>query len=160
MGSLARRLTAGILASFLAITLALTAGALPAQASSALAPTVTDIRANVVDLTRSYSNRYGPRVSPSERRELRSMTRQAQREMNRLVRLVARADRTNSTRDWRRAEQHYAAIRVTADERLDRARTILARQMSLGEQLQAAQQALRVMQSMDSLGAELSRRAR
>jgi len=156
VGSLVPRLIVGALAALLLVT----GGAFPAQASSALAPTTAEIRTNVVDLTRSYSDRYGPRVAPGERRELRAMTREARREMNRLVRLVNRADRTKAKRDWRRAQQHYAAIRVTGDERLNRARVILAKQMSLGEQLEAAQQALRVMQSLDSLGAELSRRAR
>jgi hypothetical protein len=87
------------------------------------------------------------------------MTREARQEMNSLVRLVRKAERTNKRTDWRRAHSHYTVIRLKGDERLDDARDIIGPQMSFTEQLSAWSQARTVMQDLDSLGAELARRA-
>lgn len=131
----------------------------PAAASTSLTTQASQVRASVVDLSREFEQRYGPRVTSTERRELREMTREARREMNTLQRLVSKADRTQSPRDWRRALDHYEVIRATGDTRLDEARDILAPRMSLAEQLQAWSTASSVLQDLDSLGTELDRRA-
>ena len=142
----------------LAIGLLLTPGT-SAWASGSLTATAVDLRGDVITLVGEYEAIYGPRVSPSERSALRSMTREARRDMNTLVRLVRKAERSNAKSDWRRASNHYAAIRLKGDERLGEAQDIIAPEMSLTEQLSAWSQARSVMAELDSLGSQLARRA-
>lgn len=130
-----------------------------AQASNSLTTSATEVRSDVTSLVSEYEAVYGPRVSNTERAGLRSMTREARREMNTLVRLVRNAERSNRKADWRRAFNHYSAIKIKGDERLDDAREIIAPQMSFTEQLAAWSQARSVMADLDSLGAQLARRA-
>jgi len=129
------------------------------QASASPTTSATQVRGDVTSLVSEYEATYGPRVSSTQRAELRLMTREARQEMNSLVRLVRKAERTNKRTDWRRAHSHYTVIRLKGDERLDDARDIIGPQMSFTEQLSAWSQARTVMQDLDSLGAELARRA-
>jgi len=129
------------------------------QASASPTTSATQVRSDVTSLVSEYEAVYGPRVSSTQGAELRSMTREARQEMNALVRLVRKAERTNKRADWRRAHSHYTVIRLKGDDRLDDARDIIGLQMSFTEQLSAWSQARTVMQDLDSLGAELARRA-
>ena len=129
------------------------------QASTSLTTSATQVRGEVTALVGEYELVYGPRVSSGQRGELKSMTREARGDMNTLVRLVRKAERTNKRADWQRAHNHYTAIRVKGDARLEDARDIIGPQMSLTEQLAAWSQARTVMQDLDSLGSQLARRA-
>lgn len=131
----------------------------PAWSSASLTASASEVRGDVTSLVEEYEATYGPRVSPSERVELQAMTREARRDMNTLVRLTRTAERTNSAGDWQRASNHYEAIRAKGDERLADAQDIIAPKMSLTEQLSAWSQARSVMADLDSLGAQLARRA-
>ena len=130
-----------------------------ALASGSLTASAVEVRGQVTTLVEKYESGYGPRVSSSARVELQAMTREARRDMNTLVRLTRKAERTNKAGDWQRASNHYAAIRTKGDERLADAQEIIAPQMSLTEQLSAWSEARSVMADLDSLGAQLARRA-
>lgn len=129
------------------------------MANTSLTTSATQVRSNVTSLVSEYEALYGPRVSSADRAKLRSMTREARQEMSGLVRLVRKAERTDRRADWQRANSHYTAIRLKGDARLEDAREIIGPQMSFTEQLSAWSKARSVMQDLDSLGAELSRRA-
>jgi hypothetical protein len=130
-----------------------------AFASGSLTTSAVEVRGEVTTLVEQYEAIYGPRVSLSERADLQAMSREARRDMNTLVRLTRKAERTNKAGDWQRASRHYAAIRTKGDERLADAQDIIAPKMSLTEQLSAWSQARSVMADLDSLGAQLARRA-
>lgn len=148
-----------IITSILAGVLVLMGIASPTHATSSVTSQASDVRSQIVDLTSAYATTYGPRVSEAQRRELRAMTTEARREMNRLVRLVRIAERTDSESRWRRAHQQYEISRTKGDERLADARAIIGPQMTLVEQLSAYSDAQRIFESLDSLGNELARRA-
>jgi len=151
------RLIAAVLVFALGFVLA------PAASSTeraSLTASASQARSQVTSLVREYEARYGPRVSTAERAQLRSMARESRRETNALVRLVRKAERTNSPSDWRSAYSHYVKISAIGDARLDQVRDILAPEMSLTEQFGAWSQARSVMQELDSLGSQLERRAR
>ena len=146
--------------SGLTLVIAVLLASIPsALASTSLTTQTSDIRASVVNLSRDYERQFGPRVLSSERQELREMTREARREMNTLHRLVQKAERTDARTDWTKARSHYDAIRISGDTRLNEARDILTPHMSFSEQIQAWSTAQGVLQELDSLGAELDRRA-
>lgn len=149
------------LAALLTVAVALVA-APSASAVERSSPTASasQARSQVIALVREYEARYGPRVSVAERAQLRGMVREARSEMNSLVRLVGKAERTNRSSDWSRAHSHYVDIRVMADDRLSQVRDILGPEMSFSEQLGAWSQARSVLQELDSLGSQLERRAR
>lgn len=147
-----------VVTSLLALGLVL-APSTPALANTSLTGSATAVRTEVTGLAGEYERAFGPRVSASERRELQAMSREARGDMNALVRLVRKAERTNKTPDWRRAHEHFVAIRLKGDERLEEARVIIAPHMSLTEQLGAWSQAQTVMQDLDSLGSRLASRA-
>lgn len=128
-------------------------------AAGSLTTSAIEVRGDVTMLVSEYEAIYGPRVSRPERAELKTMTREARRDMNTLVRLVRQAEGSNKAADWLRASNHYAAIRQKGDDRLEDARDIIAPEMSLAEQLSAWSQARSVMQDLDSLGTQLERRA-
>lgn len=151
------RLIAAVLVFALGFVLAPAASA---AEKVSLTASASQARSQVISLVREYEARYGPRVSTSERAQLRNMARESHREMNALVRLIRKAERTNSPSDWRRAHSHYQRISVVADARLNQVRDILAPAMSLSEQIGAWSQARSVMQELDSLGSQLERRAR
>ena len=145
------------------LTIAVTLVAAPSASAleqSGLTASASQARGQVTSLVREYEAQYGPRVSVAERAQLRGMVREARSEMNSLVRLVGKAERTNRSSDWRRAYSHYVEIRALADDRLSQVRDILAPQMSFSEQLGAWSQARSVLQELDSLGNQLERRAR
>jgi hypothetical protein len=142
----------------LVLTIVVVSGT-PTLANNSLTTQASSIRVSVVELSQDYERQFGPRVSAGERRDLREMTRDARREMNTLHRLVRKAERSQARRDWRTARNHYDAIRATGEARLDDAQEILAPQMSFTEQLRAWAAAREVLQDLDSLGTELSRRA-
>ena len=147
-----------VVTSLLAVGL-LVAPSTSAWASNSLTGSATEVRAEVTGLVSEYERAFGPRVSASERGELQAMSREARGDMNTLVRLVRKAERTKNTSDWRRAHSHYVAIRQKGDERLEEAQVIIAPHMSLTEQLGAWSQARTVMQDLDSLGSRLANRA-
>lgn len=134
--------------------------ALPATANTTLTSSANDVRTQLMGLMQTYETRYGPRVSASERRELRELVVDARNETRTLVRLVRKAERSNQTSDWRRAYRHYSAMRMTGDEGLAKAQAILQPRMSLTEQLDAWSNARSVLQELDSLGTQLERQAR
>lgn len=127
---------------------------------SAVTASASQTRSQVTSLVREYTAQYGSRVSAPERAQLRVMVREARTEMNSLVRLVRKAERTNRSSDWRRAYLHYLSIRATADNRLSQVRNILGPEMTFSEQLGAWSQARSVLQELESLGSQLERRAR
>lgn len=151
------RLIAAVLVFALGFVLAPAASA---AEKVSLTASASQARSQVISLVQEYEARYGPRVSTSERAQLRSMVRESRRETNTLVRLVRKAERTNSPSDWRRAYSHYVKISAIGDARLNQVRDILGPEMSLTEQLGAWSQARSVMQELDSLGSQLERRAR
>ena len=149
------------LAALLAVAVALVAApSASAVEQTGLTASASQSRSQVTSLVREYEAQYGPRVSVAERAQLRGMVREARSEMNSLVRLVGKAERTNRSSDWRRAYSHYVEIRALADDRLSQVRDILAPEMSFSEQLGAWSQARSVLQELDSLGSQLERRAR
>lgn len=129
------------------------------QASTSLTTSATQVRSDITALVSEYEAVYGPRVSSPQRAELRAMTREARSEMNALVRLVRKAERTNKRPDWRLANNLYAAIRLKGDARLQDAQDIIGPRMSFTEQLSAWSKAREIMQDLDSLGDELAHRA-
>ena len=149
-----------LIAGLLAVPLLIIGVTSTAYATSSLTNQASDIRSEVVDLTTSYADTFGPRVSASQRQELRAMTTEARREMNRLVRLVRVAERTDTKSHWRRALQQYELSRVRGDERLADASNIISPHMTFVEQISAYADARQVLESLDSLGNELTRRAR
>lgn len=145
--------------------LVLTLGVLIAPTASAteqasLTSSAAQARSQVASLVQDYEARYGPRVSATERAELRGMIRESRREMNSLVRSVRIAEQRQRASDWRRAYAQYLEMRALADERLVEVQDILAPEMSFSEQLGAWSQSRSVLQELDSLGAQLERRAR
>ena len=138
----------------------LIAPAASATEKSTLTAAASQARGQVASLVRDYDGRYGPRVSATQRAKLRGMIRESRREMNSLVRSVRIAEQRQRTSDWRRAYAQDLEMRALADERLVEVQDILAPEMSSTEQLEAWSQARSVMKELDSLGAQLERRAR
>ena len=131
-----------------------------ASATGAITADATLIRSDVLELTGEYAREFRQKVSPAERRLLTNMTREARSELNTLVRLVRRAEDSGRKSEWRRAQRHYTAMRVTGDQRLEEARGIVQPHMSFSEQLSAWTKARAVLQGLDSLGRKIEQRAR
>jgi hypothetical protein len=151
------RVIAALLVFALGVLIAPTASATQQANLTAVA---SQARSQVASLVREYEVTYGPRVSATERAELRGMIRESRREMNSLVRSVRVAEQRQRLSDWRRAYAQYLEMRALADERLVEVQDILAPAMSFSEQLGAWSQSRSVLQELDSLGAQLERRAR
>lgn len=143
-----------------AMLLGFIAWAPSASAAGAVTTDATLIRTDVLALTEDYVREYGREVSPVERRSLMNMRREARSELNTLVRLVRRAEDSGRKSEWRRAQRHYTAMRVTGDQRLEEVRGIVQPHMSFSEQLSAWTKARAVLQGLDSLGRKIEQRAR
>lgn len=151
------RIIAALLVFALGLLIPSTASA---TEKSTLTTAASQARTQVASLVRDYEGKYGPRVSATQRAELRGMIRESRREMNSLVRSVRIAEQQQRKSDWRRAYAQYLEMRALADERLVEVQDILAPEMSFSEQLSAWSQSRSVLQELDSLGAQLERRAR
>jgi len=133
---------------------------IPNASAGTVTSDATLIRNDVLALTGEYAREYRQKVSPAENRLLSDMTREARAELNTLVRLVRRAEDSGRKSEWRRAQRHYTAMRVTGDQRLEEVRAIVQPHMSLSEQLSAWTNARAVLQDLDSLGGKIEQRAR
>ena len=130
------------------------------SAAGAITADATLIRSNVLELTGEYARAYRQKVSPAEHRLLSDMTREARAELNTLVRLVRRAEDSGRKSEWRRAQRHYTAMRITGNQRMEEVRGIVQPHMSFSEQLSAWTNARAVLQDLDSLGGKIEQRAR
>lgn len=125
-------------------------------ASTAQAATLTEdtraLRDSVVLLTQDYERDYGSRVTAEQRAELASMGAQARREMNALVSAMRRAERTDSSADWRAARVLHTRALTTAEARFERAAALLQPHLNLGEQLKAYSDYTGTLREFERLG--------
>jgi len=146
-----------VLVLALSMSLALAPG--QAHAAQSLTQDAVSVRGDILDLTRDYATRFDDNVTRAESRQLRTMAKQARVQMNRLVRDVRRAERTDTRPVWRNAYATYQEVRLLGDTRLSEAREIIEPHLGFRERLQAWSDMREVMSSMDSLGRELAQRS-
>ena len=113
---------------------------LPAQAAGSVTSLAKETRSEILTLTASYTDRYGTKLSLSQEKRLEKMNRETKRNLDNLVRLVSRAEKSSHTKDWRRAETEYEQIRSRFPK-------------------SPRKNAAPVFKVMDSLGREIARRA-
>ena len=151
------RLIAALLVFALGLALAPSSAA---AESTSLSASASRVSTQVVALISDYEERYGPRVSSTDRATLRTIERNTRREMNTLVRLVREAERTKRPSAWTRAYEQFLDIEAASNARLDEMRDIIEPKMSWTEKLGAVSPARSIQRDMESLGSQLKRRAR
>lgn len=108
----------------------------------------------------NYEESYGDRLQSSERKQLAALRVQAAEQLTLLVTDIRRAERTQKSSDWLRAQQTHSRAEAQAESGLERARGILEPKLSLLEQLTALSDYSTSMDQFQSLGLRVQERGR
>lgn len=121
------------------------------------------LRAEAAQTMDTYLDRYGDRLSASERTTLTALSDQADKELSRVQRAVSRAERIPTTKPAKRAAAFRTALRIhaaaeaSAEDSLDSARTILEKRLTFLEALNALNDYSELMDSYQDLGTALEK---